>query len=139
MAQPGLPLRVATLLTGLLECIGFAGVLFGWASLVFVFKTEHYFEELCEPAAGLASNATGQAGKGSTGFSKEAEPGPQEVGRGRADSISCSPFQPFYGKRSVSKSRSCLGDAGEGSTSFQALLGAGIFRDSCILRTGKLS
>uniref|UniRef100_A0A8D2JN18 Solute carrier family 43 member 3 n=2 Tax=Sciurus TaxID=10001 RepID=A0A8D2JN18_SCIVU len=61
MAGPGLPLRVATLLTGLLECLGFAGVLFGWASLVFVFKTEHYFEELCEPEAGLLSNTTGQA------------------------------------------------------------------------------
>ncbi|XP_036715055.1 solute carrier family 43 member 3 [Balaenoptera musculus] len=54
-----LPLRVATLLTGLLECLGFAGVLFGWASLVFVFKTEHYFEELCEPNARLMGNATG--------------------------------------------------------------------------------
>lgn len=59
MPGQGLPLRVATLLTGLLECLGFAGVLFGWASLVFVFKKEHYFEELCEPDAGLAGNATG--------------------------------------------------------------------------------
>lgn len=61
MPGQGLPLRVATLLTGLLECLGFAGVLFGWASLVFVFKKEHYFEELCEPdgAAGLMGNATG--------------------------------------------------------------------------------
>ncbi|KAG3285063.1 solute carrier family 43 member 3 [Ictidomys tridecemlineatus] len=61
MAGPSLPLRVATLLTGLLECLGFAGVLFGWASLVFVFKTEGYFKELCEADAGLLSNATGQA------------------------------------------------------------------------------
>ncbi|XP_071472258.1 equilibrative nucleobase transporter 1 isoform X2 [Marmota flaviventris] len=61
MAGPSLPLRVATLLTGLLECLGFAGVLFGWASLVFVFKTEHYFEDLCEADAGLLSNATEQA------------------------------------------------------------------------------
>ncbi|KAM5225775.1 equilibrative nucleobase transporter 1 isoform 3-T10 [Hipposideros larvatus] len=60
MPGQGSPLRVATLLTGLLECLGFAGVLFGWASLVFVFKTEHYFEELCEPHAGLMGNATGQ-------------------------------------------------------------------------------
>lgn len=59
MPGQGLPLRVATLLTGLLECLGFAGVLFGWASLVFVFKKEHYFEELCEPEAGLMVNATG--------------------------------------------------------------------------------
>ncbi|XP_058435601.1 equilibrative nucleobase transporter 1 isoform X2 [Marmota monax] len=61
MAGPSLPLRVATLLTGLLECLGFAGVLFGWASLVFVFKTERYFEDLCEADAGLLSNATEQA------------------------------------------------------------------------------
>ncbi|XP_020023227.2 equilibrative nucleobase transporter 1 isoform X1 [Castor canadensis] len=61
MAGQGLSLHVATLLTGLLECLGFAGVLFGWASLVFVFKTEHYFKELCEPNAGLLSNATEQA------------------------------------------------------------------------------
>lgn len=64
MPGQGLPLRVATLLTGLLECLGFAGVLFGWASLVFVFKAEHYFEELCEPNAGPMGNATGQDGKG---------------------------------------------------------------------------
>ncbi|XP_012580507.1 PREDICTED: solute carrier family 43 member 3 isoform X2 [Condylura cristata] len=55
---PGLRLRVATLLTGLLECLGFAGVLFGWASLVFVFKTEGYFKELCEPNAQQVANAT---------------------------------------------------------------------------------
>ncbi|XP_059565306.1 equilibrative nucleobase transporter 1 isoform X2 [Myotis daubentonii] len=59
MPGQGLPLRVATLLTGLLECLGFAGVLFGWASLVFVFKKEHYFEELCEHDARLMGNATG--------------------------------------------------------------------------------
>lgn len=59
MLGQGLPLRVATLLTGLLECLGFAGVLFGWTSLVFVFKTEHYFEELCEPDPRLKGNATG--------------------------------------------------------------------------------
>ncbi|KAM5317602.1 equilibrative nucleobase transporter 1 [Glossophaga mutica] len=59
MPSQGRSLHVATLLTGLLECLGFAGVLFGWASLVFVFKTEHYFEDLCEPSPGLTSNATG--------------------------------------------------------------------------------
>lgn len=64
MSGQGLPLRVATLLTGLLECLGFAGVLFGWVSLVFVFKTEHYFEELCKQDAGLMGNATLQNGKG---------------------------------------------------------------------------
>nr|XP_012605424.1 solute carrier family 43 member 3 isoform X2 [Microcebus murinus] len=57
----GRGLYVATLLTGLLECLGFAGVVFGWVSLVFVFKAEHYFKELCEPNAGLLGNATEQA------------------------------------------------------------------------------
>uniref|UniRef100_G3STK3 Solute carrier family 43 member 3 n=1 Tax=Loxodonta africana TaxID=9785 RepID=G3STK3_LOXAF len=63
MAVQGLSLRVATLLTGLLECLGFAGVVFGWASLVFVFKTEHYFDDLCEPKAQLIGNATELTGK----------------------------------------------------------------------------
>lgn len=58
MVGQALPLHVATLLTGLLECLGFAGVLFGWTSLVFVFKTEHYFEELCEPPSGTLGNTT---------------------------------------------------------------------------------
>ena len=40
----------------LLECLGFVGILFGWVSLVFVFKTEHHFEELCEPNARLTGN-----------------------------------------------------------------------------------
>ena len=54
---------------GLLECLGFVGILVAWASLVFVIKTEHYFEELCEPNAWLTGNttltgnATGQTGK----------------------------------------------------------------------------
>nr|XP_044606545.1 solute carrier family 43 member 3-like [Equus asinus] len=42
----------------LLECLGFVGILFGWVSLVFVFMTEHYFEELCEPNARLTGNTT---------------------------------------------------------------------------------
>ncbi|XP_058161409.1 equilibrative nucleobase transporter 1 isoform X2 [Dasypus novemcinctus] len=61
MACQGLPLHVATLLTGLLECLGFAGVLFGWASLVFVFKKERYFQELCDQNVGQLSNATALA------------------------------------------------------------------------------
>ncbi|XP_027716145.1 solute carrier family 43 member 3 [Vombatus ursinus] len=48
MAGPQLSLRVATLLTGLLECIAFSGLIFGWTSLVFVLKSDHYFEDLCE-------------------------------------------------------------------------------------------
>ncbi|XP_021564659.1 solute carrier family 43 member 3-like, partial [Carlito syrichta] len=58
MVCQGLCLYVATLLSGLLQCLGFAGVLFGWPSLVFVFKREHYFEELCKPNAELMHNAT---------------------------------------------------------------------------------
>nr|XP_025038117.1 LOW QUALITY PROTEIN: solute carrier family 43 member 3 [Pelodiscus sinensis] len=50
--------RLATLLSGLLECMCFAGVIFGWASLVFVLKDMHYFEELCVPAANGTGNGT---------------------------------------------------------------------------------
>uniref|UniRef100_A0A3Q0RA87 Uncharacterized protein n=1 Tax=Amphilophus citrinellus TaxID=61819 RepID=A0A3Q0RA87_AMPCI len=32
-----------TLITGLLECLFFAGLVFGYASLVFVLKEEDYF------------------------------------------------------------------------------------------------
>ncbi|XP_034349700.1 equilibrative nucleobase transporter 1 isoform X2 [Arvicanthis niloticus] len=59
MASQGLPLYLATFLTGLLECIGFAGVLFGWTSLLFVFKTEKYFLKPCEQDCLLQSNVTG--------------------------------------------------------------------------------
>ncbi|XP_029430687.1 solute carrier family 43 member 3 [Rhinatrema bivittatum] len=46
-AGPELAQRLATFVTGLLECMGFAGVIFGWASLVFVLKREKYFDGLC--------------------------------------------------------------------------------------------
>ncbi|NP_001035011.1 solute carrier family 43 member 3b [Danio rerio] len=36
-----------TLISGLVECLGFAGAVFGWASLVFVLKNEGYFSSLC--------------------------------------------------------------------------------------------
>ncbi|KAK9962851.1 hypothetical protein ABG768_006090 [Culter alburnus] len=36
-----------TLISGLLECLGFAGAIFGWATLVFVLKSEGYFSSLC--------------------------------------------------------------------------------------------
>lgn len=36
-----------TFATGLLECLCFAGAVFGWASLVFVLKTDGYFSQLC--------------------------------------------------------------------------------------------
>ncbi|KAK7929700.1 hypothetical protein WMY93_006095 [Mugilogobius chulae] len=37
-----------TLASGMVECLCFAGVLFGWASLVFVLKEEGYFGQYCE-------------------------------------------------------------------------------------------
>ncbi|XP_074505743.1 equilibrative nucleobase transporter 1-like [Sebastes fasciatus] len=39
--------RCLTFATGLVECLCFAGIMFGWASLVFVLKTEGYFSSLC--------------------------------------------------------------------------------------------
>uniref|UniRef100_A0A673YUE9 Solute carrier family 43 member 3 n=1 Tax=Salmo trutta TaxID=8032 RepID=A0A673YUE9_SALTR len=45
--------RWLTLVTGLLECLCFAGVVFGWASLVFVLKTEGYFSYLCVNTTGV--------------------------------------------------------------------------------------
>ncbi|XP_069485110.1 equilibrative nucleobase transporter 1 isoform X6 [Ambystoma mexicanum] len=39
--------RLATFITGLVECMGFAGVVFGWASLVFVLKEDKYYADLC--------------------------------------------------------------------------------------------
>ncbi len=49
-----------TLATGLLECLCFAGVVFGWASLVFVLKTDGYFSDLCINA----TDASGELGTG---------------------------------------------------------------------------
>lgn len=39
--------RWFTFATGLVECLCFAGAVFGWASLVFVLKSEEYFSSLC--------------------------------------------------------------------------------------------
>ncbi|XP_059202238.1 equilibrative nucleobase transporter 1-like [Centropristis striata] len=39
--------RGLTFATGLVECLCFAGALFGWASLVFVLKKEDYFSSEC--------------------------------------------------------------------------------------------
>ncbi|KAG7275763.1 hypothetical protein CRUP_009866 [Coryphaenoides rupestris] len=36
-----------TLVTGLVECLCFAGAVFGWASLAFVLKSEGYFSSMC--------------------------------------------------------------------------------------------
>ncbi|XP_062892807.1 equilibrative nucleobase transporter 1-like isoform X5 [Mobula hypostoma] len=38
-----------TCVTGVIECLGFAGMLFGWPSLVIVLKKEEYFADLCPP------------------------------------------------------------------------------------------
>lgn len=48
--------RCFTFATGLVECLCFAGAVFGWASLVFVLKTEGYFSSLCVNTTGV--NAT---------------------------------------------------------------------------------
>ncbi|XP_068963814.1 equilibrative nucleobase transporter 1 isoform X3 [Petaurus breviceps papuanus] len=61
MAGSQLSIRVATLLTGLLECIAFSGLIFGWTSLVFVLKSDHYFEDVCEQPGNQTSNATGHS------------------------------------------------------------------------------
>ncbi|XP_068441863.1 equilibrative nucleobase transporter 1-like [Clinocottus analis] len=39
--------RCLTFATGLVECLCFAGAVFGWASLVFILKTEGYFSSRC--------------------------------------------------------------------------------------------
>ncbi|XP_026213828.1 solute carrier family 43 member 3b [Anabas testudineus] len=48
--------RWLTFFTGLVECLCFAGAVFGWASLVFVLKTDGYFSSLCVNSTGV--NAT---------------------------------------------------------------------------------
>ncbi|KAI3352774.1 hypothetical protein L3Q82_019351 [Scortum barcoo] len=40
-----------TLASGMLECLCFAGVVFGFASLVFVLKEDGYFDQLCVPVS----------------------------------------------------------------------------------------
>lgn len=49
-----------TLITGLVECLGFAGVVFGWASLVFVLKGQGYFGNLCMNTTSNGTIAQGQ-------------------------------------------------------------------------------
>lgn len=49
-----------TLISGLVECLGFAGAVFGWASLVFVLKTEGYFRSLCVNATINGTSVQGQ-------------------------------------------------------------------------------
>lgn len=49
-----------TLISGLLECLGFAGAVFGWATLVFVLKSEGYFSSLCVNATINGTAVEGQ-------------------------------------------------------------------------------
>lgn len=58
MGGAGLAKRLGTLLSGLLECGAFCGIIFGWASLVFVLKDLGYFEGLCQPSATPSPNLT---------------------------------------------------------------------------------
>lgn len=50
--------RWLTFATGLVECLCFAGAVFGWASLVFVLKSEGYFSTLCVNATGINGTQT---------------------------------------------------------------------------------
>lgn len=54
-------LRYLTFATGLVECLCFAGAVFGWASLVFVLKSEGYFSSLCVNTT--SANATWTIGE----------------------------------------------------------------------------
>ncbi|XP_077464679.1 solute carrier family 43 member 3b [Stigmatopora argus] len=45
--------RGLTFVTGLLECLCFAGIVFGWASLVFILKNDGYFNYLCVNATSI--------------------------------------------------------------------------------------
>ena len=47
-----------TLASGMLECLGFAGVVFGFASLVFVLKEDGYFSHLCVSVPGTNGTKT---------------------------------------------------------------------------------
>ncbi|GCB81625.1 hypothetical protein scyTo_0021431 [Scyliorhinus torazame] len=42
--------------TGLFECLGFAGVINGWASLVFVLRNEEYFLDVCDTILNSSSD-----------------------------------------------------------------------------------
>ncbi|XP_035983016.1 solute carrier family 43 member 3 [Fundulus heteroclitus] len=50
--------RCLTFATGLVECLCFAGAVFGWASLVFVLKEDRYYSSLCVNATGLNGTQT---------------------------------------------------------------------------------
>lgn len=48
-----------TFATGLVECLCFAGAVFGWASLVFVLQREGYFGSLCVNTTANATEVLG--------------------------------------------------------------------------------
>lgn len=48
-----------TLATGILECLCFAGVVFGFASLMFVLKKDGYFSQLCTSGPSTNESLTG--------------------------------------------------------------------------------
>uniref|UniRef100_A0A3Q4AIP5 Solute carrier family 43 member 3a n=1 Tax=Mola mola TaxID=94237 RepID=A0A3Q4AIP5_MOLML len=45
--------RCITFATGLVECLCFAGAVFGWASLVFILKSDGFFSSLCVNTTGV--------------------------------------------------------------------------------------
>lgn len=47
-----------TLASGMLECLCFAGVVFGFASLMFVLKEDGYFSQLCTVVPGTNDTLT---------------------------------------------------------------------------------
>lgn len=47
-----------TLASGIVECLCFAGVVFGFASLVFVLKEDDYFSQLCTNGPGANESLT---------------------------------------------------------------------------------
>ncbi|CAL1602134.1 unnamed protein product [Knipowitschia caucasica] len=51
------PRYCLTLVSGMVECLCFAGVLFGWASLVFVLKEDGYFGQYCEESSNSTASA----------------------------------------------------------------------------------
>lgn len=111
-----LPLYLATFLTGLLECIGFAGVLFGWTSLLFVFKAENYFLKPCEQDCVLGGNATGLPGKDKAAFLKEAMPGSWELRKNREVSHAYPASLSMGEGRTVCPLPLCVEAIKEGST-----------------------
>ena len=55
-----------TLTSGIVECLGFAGLVFGFTSLVIVLKQDGYFGQLCAnvTATNNTSPATSSTGEG---------------------------------------------------------------------------